>query len=188
LNERHAGIFSLDSICRLSEITRQAYYKHFSYQHQSRGDDELVLEWVKEIRTHQSHLGVHKLYQLLKAHLQQHHIKMGRDALYDLLASENLLVKKKKRKGTITTNSKHWFRKYKNLIAGMQIVRPKQVWVSDITYIQIENGFLYLSLITDAYSRRIMGFCLADNLDAANSMDIPHKESTFFRSKLTTLS
>lgn len=96
LNERHAGTFSLDSICRLSGTTRQAYYKHFSYQHQSRSDDELVLEWVKEIRTHQPHLGVHKLYQLLKEHLQQHHIKikMGRDALYDLLASENLLVKK----------------------------------------------------------------------------------------------
>ena len=95
MNERYAGTFSLDSICRLSGITRQAYYKHFSYQHQSRGDDELVLEWVKEIRTYQPHLGVPKLYQLLIEHLQQHHIKMGRDVLYDLLASENLLVKKK---------------------------------------------------------------------------------------------
>lgn len=95
---------------------------------------------------------------------------MGRDGLYSLLAEENLLVKKKRRKPSITTNSKHWFRKYPNLIRGMQIVRPNQLWVSDITYFSIEKGFLYISLVTDAYSRRIMGYAIADNLEAFNSL------------------
>ena len=95
---------------------------------------------------------------------------MGRDGLYSLLAEENLLVKKKKRKPSITTNSKHWFRKYPNLIRGMQIVRPNQLWVSDITYFPIERGFLYISLVTDAYSHRIMGYAIADNLEAFNSL------------------
>jgi putative transposase len=95
---------------------------------------------------------------------------MGRDGLYSLLAQENLLMKKKRRKSSITTNSKHWFRKYPNLIRGMQILRPNQLWVSDITYFAIEKGFLYISLVTDAYSRRIMGYAIADNLEAINSV------------------
>lgn len=95
---------------------------------------------------------------------------MGRDALYDLLAEENMLIKKKKRKASITTNSKHWFRKYPNLIRGMQIIRPNQLWVSDITYFPVEQGFFYISLVTDAYSHRIMGYAIADNLEAINSL------------------
>ena len=80
---------------------------------------------------------------------------MWRDGLYSLLAEENLLVKKKKRKPSITTISKHWYRKYSNLIRGMQIVRPNQLWVSDITYFPIEKGFLYISLVTDVYYTNI---------------------------------
>lgn len=95
-------------------------------------------------------------------------IKMGRDALFDLLAANNLLVRKRKRR-MITTFSRHRFRKYPNLIKDMTILRPNQVWVADITYWLTDSGYLYISLITDAYSRRIMGFALADNLEAVNS-------------------
>jgi len=125
---------------------------------------------VRAIRLKQPRIGVHKLYSIVKEDIKKHNIKMGRDGLYSLLAEENLLVKRKKRKPSITTNSKHWFRKYSNLIRGMEIVRPNQLWVSDITYFPIEKGFLYISLVTDAYSRRIMGYAIADNLDAFNSL------------------
>jgi transposase InsO family protein len=125
---------------------------------------------VKAIRITQPRIGVHKLYSLIKEDIKRHNIKMGRDGLYSLLAEENLLVKKKKRKPSITTNSKHWFRKYSNLIRDMKIIRPNQVWVSDITYFPVEKGFFYISMVTDAYSRRIMGYAIADNLEAFNSL------------------
>jgi len=155
---------------RLSGISRQAYYKYFTKQHPIQGGADIVVAMAQAIRLKQPRIGVHKLYSLVKEDIKKHNIKMGRDGLYSLLAEENLLVKKKKRKPSITTNSKHWFRKYSNLIRGMQIVRPNQLWVSDITYFPIEKGFLYISLVTDAYSRRIMGYDIADNLDAFNSL------------------
>lgn len=97
-------------------------------------------------------------------------IKVGRDALFDLLASEHLLVQPRKRKH-ITTNSKHWYRKYPNLIKDIVTDRPNQIWVSDITYIKTKDEFLYLFLITDAYSRKILGYRLAKNLDSIHAVN-----------------
>lgn len=114
-------------------------------------------------------LGARKLHYLLQPEFDKLGIKCGRDKLFNILREERMLVKKKKN-FTKTTNSLHRFRKHSNLIEGMEIKAPEQVWVSDITYIKTKKGFLYLSLITDAFSKQIMGFELADNLKAESSM------------------
>lgn len=94
--------------------------------------------------------------------MKMHAIKMGRDKLADLLREHNLLIKKKK--GPKTTNSNHRFRRYANLTEGLEITRPNQLWVCDITYIRVGQNFLYLSLITDVYSRKIIGWALRKDL------------------------
>lgn len=99
----------------------------------------------------------------------EHHIKMGRDALFDLLSANNLLVRRRKRK-VYTTHSFHWLRKYPNLIRGYRPHKPNQLWVSDITYWKIEEGHLYISFVTDAYSRKIVGYHVADNLESIETI------------------
>jgi transposase InsO family protein len=96
-------------------------------------------------------------------------IKLGRDVLFNFLRAENLLIKPK-RSYVKTTNSKHWMRRYPNLIKDIEINRPEQLWVSDITYIKTEAGNEYLSLITDAYSKKIMGYELLDNLSSTGPL------------------
>lgn len=98
--------------------------------------------------------------------MQEHHISIGRDAFFDLLSERKLLVRKRKRRKPITTFSDHWMRKYPNLIEEFYPTAPNQLWVSDITYIVLVNCFAYLSLITDAYSRKIVGFYLSMDLSA----------------------
>ena len=110
-------------------------------------------------------LGTKKLFHLIKADLKHHGIKLGRDKLFAWMRSYDLLIKPGRRYVT-TTDSKHWMKKYPNLIKNMQITGPEQVWVSDITYVKTDEGNLYLSLVTDAYSRKIMGYKIADNMDA----------------------
>ena len=117
---------------------------------------------VKRIRREQHRLGTFKVYKLIKPELKQRQIKMGRDRFYTLMREESLLIQKKRR-FHLTTNSNHRFRKHPNLIKEKAVTKSEQVWVSDLTYIKTEQGYLYLSLITDLYSKRIMGFNLADN-------------------------
>lgn len=109
-------------------------------------------------------IGTRKLYYMLTDILQKHSIKIGRDKLFDLLEEHGLLVRRRKRKRINTTDSSHPFRKYPNLIRELQILRPNQLWVSDITYISLKDRFNYLSLVTDAYSRKIVGYCLYPTL------------------------
>ena len=109
-------------------------------------------------------IGTRKLYHMLTDTLQEHKIKIGRDKLFDLLEEYAMLVRRRKRRKVSTTDSNHPFRKYPNLVREFQPLGPNQLWVSDITYIRIADGFGYLSLITDAYSRRIVGYCLYPTL------------------------
>ena len=148
-------------------FSRQAFYQHKSRQMTGEERDEQVLSLVEQTRADHPRIGGKKLYDLIKEELMGKGIKMGRDSLFDLLAANHLLIRKRKRK-MITTFSRHRFRKYPNLIKNLAILRPNQVWVADITYWLTEAGYLYISLITDAYSRRIMGFALADNLEAVH--------------------
>ena len=160
---------SLARICSLFGVTRQAYYQYSWRQIDITTEQEIVLQLVRQVRNDQPMIGTRKLYVLLKPILMDHQIKMGRDALFDLLAAHGLLVRRRKR--TVrTTQSSHWMRKYPNLIRTMIVNKPDQLWVSDITYVKTVSGFLYISFITDAYSRKIAGYHLANSLDAVNSL------------------
>ena len=160
---------SLARICRLLGVTRQAYYQHFWHLSDLTVEQQLVLNWVGEIRQIHPVIGGRKLFYLLQPFLFEHQIKMGRDALFDLLAENKLLVRKRRRRIN-TTQSHHWLKKYPNLIKDWHPSKPNQLWVSDITYIPLINGFLYLSLITDAYSHKILGYSVANNLEATHTI------------------
>jgi len=155
--------------CRLFGVSRQGYYQARSRESRVAAETGATLGLVAAQRRILSRLGGRKLHYLLAPALAAQGIKCGRDRLFTILRDEGLLVKRKKR-FTRTTNSIHRYRKYPNLIEGMEVTRPEQVWVSDITYIRTRSGFLYLSLVTDAFSRRIMGYELADNLRAESSI------------------
>lgn len=163
----HIGLAKL---CGWFGITRQAYYQNSWKAIDVSIEDELILKEVKSIRKLHPRLGTRKLYVKLQDFMYAHQIKKGRDALFDLLAANNLLVKKRKRK-VHTTNSFHWLKKYPNLIKDFTPKASNQLWVSDITYWKINNGkFIYLSFITDAFSHKIVGFHVADNLSAIETV------------------
>jgi transposase InsO family protein len=160
----------LDRICRLFGITRQAYYKNIKYQKKAITEDHIVLQLISSIRKDHPRMGGRKIHYMIKEDIDRLSIKIGRDALFDLLASEHMLVQRRKRKH-ITTNSNHWYKKYPNLIKALMPDGPNQIWVSDITYIRTKQEFIYLFLITDAYSKKILGFRLAKNLDSIHAVN-----------------
>lgn len=110
-------------------------------------------------------IGTAKLYYLLQPSLRKHNILLGREGLHQLLTEHGLTIRKRRRRPK-TTNSKHWMKKYPNLIKEWKPVAPDMLWVSDITYLELKTGFCYLSLITDAYSRKIVGHCLHPTLES----------------------
>lgn len=118
-----------------------------------------------DLRRVMPRLGGRKLYFLLKPTLHAQGIKLGRDGFFDYLREHRLLVKPLKRY-TKTTHSKHWMKKYPNRLEGQEIKRAEQAFVSDITYVETDDGVHYLSLVTDAYSRKIMGYEVSDNMRA----------------------
>lgn len=168
MKDRYRQI-SLSRFCRLLGITRQAYYQHFWGAEFKTIEESLVLSEVVKIRKKHKHMGGRKLLEKLDSFMVEHKIKMGRDAFFDLLQANGLLVRRKKRR-IFTTQSSHWYRKYPNKIKGLTPDRPNQLWVSDITYWKIDNGNVYISLITDAFSRKIVGYHVADTLDAIETV------------------
>ncbi|WP_231962853.1 IS3 family transposase [Polaribacter sp. KT25b] len=145
-------------------MSKQAFYKRCKEQEIKQINYDklivMILDYRKKVgmRT-----GGIKLYDELKSDFIKQNIKMGRDKFYDFLRLHNLLVPKLKNYVT-TTDSNHQFRKYKNLIKDQVPNRPEQLWVTDITYIKTENGHNYLAIVTDAYSKQIMGYKLDNNM------------------------
>ncbi|MEO6849129.1 MAG: IS3 family transposase [Mucilaginibacter sp.] len=154
----------ISTLCRLLGYSRQAYYQQKTASEQTVLQQEMIIQEVLRLRNRQKKLGTRKLHLLLYPFLSAHHLQIGRDALFELLAVHHLLIRKRRRRAPQTTFSGHWFRKYPNLIVDMPVLRPNALWVSDITYITLRDDFAYLSLITDAYSRQIMGYHLSKNL------------------------
>jgi transposase InsO family protein len=143
--------------------TPQAYHKQTKHLMQKQVHEDLVVQQVHRIRTEQPRCGTRKLLIMLQPFLTLHHINLGRDYFFDLLAKNKLLVRKTKR-SVHTTNSKHHFRRYPNLIKGFVPLKAHELWVSDITYIPLKDRFAYLFLITDAYSRKIVGHHVSDDM------------------------
>ena len=143
-------------LCRLLGYSSQAYYQYQKATESRTFKQEEVIQQVLERRRLQPRIGARKLLEIIQP-------LMGRDAFFDLLRDSGLLVRRKRIR-VRTTFSAHRFRKYPNLVEELVVNRPNQLWVSDITYLRIAQDFAYLSLITDAYSRKIIGFCLSHDL------------------------
>lgn len=124
---------------------------------------------VKEIRSRHPKIGTRKLYEMLQPVFKEHNIKMGRDALFNMLRNNGLLIRKSKKKIN-TTNSYHRFRKYPNLIKEHVVTGSNQLWVSDITYWKVKEKHMYISFITDAYSHKIVGYHCAQTLKTIESI------------------
>ena len=153
--------------CTLFGIDRQVYYRKIKRRIIKQDKAQLVVKMVLEIRTQMPRIGAKKLYYLLGNDLKV--LKTGRDKFIDILRANHLLILPK-RSYHITTNSHHRFRKYKNQLLDLKINKPEQVWVSDITYIGKREKPCYLSLITDAYSKKIVGYNVSDNLNTESSL------------------
>jgi transposase InsO family protein len=151
-------------VCRLFGKTRQGWYKQQAHLDNTVLREAIVIKHVQELREQMPLIGTRKLQHLLTPLLEQHGINLGRDKLFDILAEYGLLVRRRKRNKVFTTDSNHPFKKYPNLIKGIRVTTSGCLWVSDITYISLKEKFCYLSLVTDAYSRRIMGYCLWPSL------------------------
>lgn len=150
-------------LCGLLGYSPQAYYQYNRSTEARTFKQEELIQQVSAHRRLQPRLGARKLLALMQP-------DMGRDAFFDLLRDNGLLVRRKRYR-VRTTFSCHRFKKYPDLIKEITINRPEQLWVSDITYIRLSNDFAYLSLITDAYSRKIIGFCLSHDLSTDSCLN-----------------
>jgi putative transposase len=157
---------SLRTLCALLGLTRQAYYQRRGREERTALCVELIVQEVMAVRGRQKFLGGRKLYHKLEGFFAGHRIEMGRDAFFDLLREYGLLVRRRRARKPRTTVSCWWMKKYANLARDVIPVRANQLWVSDITYIRTREGFCYLSLVTDGYSRKIVGYHLSEDLTA----------------------
>jgi hypothetical protein len=160
---------NLDKVCSLFGLKRDAYYKYIKRYKKRETVKAKVISMVKEERKEQSRVGGRKLHEALKPSFVAQDLKVGRDCLFDILREHNMLVKPKKATCR-TTYSYHRFYTYKNLVKNMTVTRPNQVWVSDITYIRTVSDFCYLALITDMYSRKIVGYDMSNSLELAGCL------------------
>lgn len=166
---RITGSYSISKVCQEYDLKRDAFYKYQKRFVKKEQKKEQVLKLVKQRRRILPREGVRKLQKKLLNTFAEQNIKFGRDSLFDLLREKDMLVKRKKASFK-TTNSYHHFHKYNNLIKELDITKINQVWVSDITYIRTIDGFCYLALITDVYSRKIIGFDVSDTLELVGSL------------------
>ena len=167
-------IYPLQSLCHLFGYSRQAYYKQQYALVQRESEHSLILQQVLSIRKEQPRCGTRKLLLMLQPFLKKNHLFISRDKLFALLRANKLLVRKRKR-STYTTNSKHFFYRYPNLAAAFMPLHAHELWVADITYIPLKERFAYLYLITDAYSRKIVGFHVSDDMRVTSAIVALHK-------------
>jgi len=174
---------SIEKISRSLGISRQAYYNSIKRGELKNHQESVIVEMVIEKRTELKREGYHKLYKRMQPDLEQLDLSVGRDGLLKVLRNNDLLVKPKKRRYVSTTDSKHPFKIYKNEILDRIVTRKDEAWVSDITYIRINNKFMYLALITDLYSRKIVGYDFSNSLELegcirALKMALKNREQT----------
>jgi putative transposase len=161
---------AMGRLCSVFGKTRQAWYYANNASLKQDMTDTIVVKLIKEHRQDQPCLGGRKLHYLMSVDLAKHGIKLGRDGLFNIMERYDLLIRQRRRRA-ITTNSNHPYFKYKNLIEDMMLTAKNQLWVCDITYLTTKKGFCYLSLITDAFSHKIVGYKLLTNLSAKGPVD-----------------
>jgi putative transposase len=146
-------------------MSRQNYYAARQLRQRRQIDEALIVELVKRERQLQPRLGGRKVLHLLQEEFKDAGVCIGRDRFFELLAENDMLVVPKPGMPR-TTNSRHSLPVFVNLFEGKELSGPNEAWVSDLTYIRTEEGFLYAALITDAYSRKIVGSHIGDSLEA----------------------
>ena len=156
-------------LCELFGYTKQAFYKRKKNVSTPKYNSELLRSLVVTIRKQLPRTGGKKLYVMLQGEFIKHHISICRDNFLDFLKAEYLQVPKARRYYK-TTNSRHWMKRYPNLISNLVLNRPEQVWVADITYLRTKEKTYYLHLLTDACSKKIVGYQLSDNLMSSTTV------------------
>lgn len=159
---------NINQICAQFQISKQAHYQKLQREKQRETEQERITSMVKEIRITHPRLGTRKLLKKIEPELAQKDLKMGRDGLFDLLRSKKLLISPRKSKKITTTPG---FFRTPNLLPGKTISQPNQVWVADITYIDVEvERFVFLFLLMDLYSRFIVGWHVTPSLEAEGAI------------------
>ena len=161
--------YSLQSLCRLFGYSRQAFYKQQRLVLLQQANDGLIIQQVLNISKEQPRCRTRKLLVMLQPFFKKQDLYIGRDAFFQLLSKNKLLIRKRKR-NTHTTNSKHFFYRYPNLVACFTPLHAHELLVADITYIPLKDRFAYLYLITDAYSRKIVGFHVSDDMRVTSAI------------------
>jgi putative transposase len=157
-------------VCRKLGITRQNYYARRQARQSRQVDASLVVALVVAERKSQPRLGTRKLHFMLKAMLREAGVTLGRDRFFEVLGEQGLLLEPKPAEHPGTTNSCHYLPVYENRIKDLEVSQPNEVWVGDLTYIRTEAGFLYLSLLTDKCSRKVVGHHCGETLESSGCL------------------
>jgi transposase InsO family protein len=157
---------NISGLCKHANMTRQNYYSLRKSRTKNRIDKDFILFLIRNERKVQPRIGTRKLHKIIEDDLSRNNIKIGRDRLFDVLRSESMLIEKKKAFTPKTTDSKGNLKNYINLLELYEPTAPNHVWVSDITYIRTEEGFVYACLVTDLFSRKIVGAHIGDTMKA----------------------
>lgn len=160
---------SVGLLCQLAGMTRQNYYKQRSERERLSVDHRLVLDLVRRERDRQPKLGGRKLLHMVGPELRSAGVPIGRDRFFGLLKQHDLLVPRRRR-GARTTDSRHGFAVYPNLAKELSPTAPHQLLVADLTYLRTHEGFMYLCLVMDAFSRTIVGYDSSDSLEMQGAL------------------
>jgi putative transposase len=151
-------------------MSRQNFYQRRKCRQTASANVKLIGELVRKEREMQPRLGGRKLLHMLKPRLKKAEVQIGRDRFYEALRRERLLLKPLKAWAPRTTNSRHALPVFMNLAEKVLTTGPNQVWVSDLTYLRVSDRFLYLSLVMDRHSRKILGWHCDDTLEATGCL------------------
>lgn len=164
---------SINACCELLGYARSTFFEvRNNHMHKANRDkliEDFVLEQVREIRKDMERCGGKKMYHIICKNPEKEQYKFGRKRFFEILKKYKLLVKKRKRR-VITTDSRLWTGQYPDLVKELVPSRPEEIWVADITYFRTSDGFVYGHLITDGYSKKLMGFEVADNMKATSTL------------------
>ncbi|CAN5187353.1 hypothetical protein BH09SUM1_BH09SUM1_30560 [soil metagenome] len=157
---------TVTALCKETGMTKQAYYKAVKARSRKEVDEELIVGLVKRERALHPTIGVRKLQRMIAPDLEEAGVSIGRDGLFKVLKTKELLGKKKRPWAPRTTNSRHRFPTFKNLLLGKELSGANEAFVADLTYIRTWEGFIYLALMMDAHSRKIVGWDAGSSLEA----------------------
>lgn len=156
-------------------MSRQNFYFRRRRRERQAVDEEFWVALVQKERQIQPRIGTRKLHGMFQRELKKAGVKMGRDRMFEVLRRRDLLVPPPRAEFPRTTDSYHCLPVFKNRIKGLKVKKPNEVWVSDLTYLRTREGFVYLALVTDKMSRKIVGYHCGDTLESAGCLQALEK-------------